>query len=141
MYAYLGSFASGFTHEKTVLFSTVRHQHIPEIRFTFSIEGYYGKGIVSETLKQADKLLYQAKKQRDCLVTNLYKDTALILLIKFKKLSVGKYANKKFQRLLIIVSDSGCKIALLPEKSVLKYRRNKINKNLRVSRKIKKADA
>lgn len=43
----------------------------PEIRLTLSIGGYYGEGKTSGLFKDADSLLYEAKKDRDKLVTNI----------------------------------------------------------------------
>ncbi len=42
----------------------------PEIKLTTSIGGYYGEGISEELFDRADTLLYQAKKNRNCVVTN-----------------------------------------------------------------------
>lgn len=49
----------------------IHHDSIEEVRLTFSIGGYYGRGVAHELLGKADELLYQAKERRDCLVTNL----------------------------------------------------------------------
>lgn len=51
----------------------VRNRDFPELRLTFSIGGCYGRGITTDMVAAADKLLYEAKIHRDSLVTNLEK--------------------------------------------------------------------
>lgn len=48
-----------------------KNAEFPELRLSCSIGGYYGAGIVCEVILKADNLLYEAKKQRDTLVTNI----------------------------------------------------------------------
>ncbi len=52
----------------------VKTDEFTELRLSCSIGGYYGTGVASELIVRADKLLYQAKKTRDMVVTNIYSD-------------------------------------------------------------------
>lgn len=49
----------------------VRLEQFPDVRITFSIGGFYGEGIAKDLLKNADDLLYHAKKTRNRVVTNV----------------------------------------------------------------------
>lgn len=48
-----------------------RLPQFPEVRMTFSIGGCYAEGTAEEILKLADDLLYEAKKMRNRVVTNV----------------------------------------------------------------------
>lgn len=46
-------------------------EKFPEVKLTLSIGGYYGEGKTISLFKDADELLYEAKKKRNSLVTNI----------------------------------------------------------------------
>lgn len=48
-----------------------RLSEYPDIKLTLSVGGFLCAGIADEQLKYADKLLYEAKKKRNCIVTNI----------------------------------------------------------------------